>query len=72
MAITQQQLDALEAAIADPTEELRFQDRSVRRRGISDLVTAHQYASKVKEDSAAAAAGRPKVRQILLYGGGGE
>lgn len=69
MAISQSNLDAIQAAITDPDEERRFRDRSVRRRSISELMAANDWAEKKLADETAAAAGKPRVRKLLLHGG---
>ncbi len=58
MPFTQEQLDALDAAIASGTQEVRFQDRTVVYRSMKDLLAARTLIVN--------ALGQNLVRQIRL------
>lgn len=61
MALTQSDLDRLDAAIATSELEVEVDGRRVRYRSISDLIAARQHAASVL--SGQNAAGRPTGRR---------
>lgn len=63
MAWTQSDLDAIDKAIASGTEEVKFADRSVRYRSVSDLMKARaEIINNLAQQS-----GPKQTRQIRVF-----
>lgn len=62
MALSQQDLENLDRTLASGVEEVQDRGRRVRHRSVDDLLKARSVVA----DEVARAAGRPRVRRILL------
>ncbi len=70
MAISQANIDALNAAIAKGERVVRMGDRSVEYRSVAELISARNNLESRKAAEDAAAAGKTVPRQTLMYHGG--
>lgn len=68
MAVTQQDIDALNAAIASGERMVVLNGQSVTYRSIDDLIKARNDLRKEMAD--AAAAGKPRVKRAYAYHAG--
>ena len=72
MAVTQADLNNLDAAIASGERQVVIGDQSVTYNTTASLIQARQHLAAQMERETAAATGRPRPRQTLLqYGGRG-
>lgn len=67
MAITQQDIDALNAAIASGERVVVLQGQSVTYRSISDLIMARNDLMQQMQDAELKAAGRRRVKRAQAY-----
>ena len=67
MALTQADLDKIDAAIANPTEEVRQADRMSRKRPIKDELLARNLAA----GQVAQTSGQPITRQLRIISNSG-
>lgn len=70
MAVTQQDIDALNVAIASGERVVVLNGQSVTYRSIDDLIKARNDLRKEMADVAAAAAGKPRVKRAYAYHAG--
>jgi hypothetical protein len=67
MAVTQQDIDALNAAIASGERVVVLQGQSVTYRSIDDLIKARNDLKQQMQDDALALAGRRRVKRAYAY-----
>lgn len=67
MAVTQQDIDALNAAIASGERVVVLNGQSVTYRSISDLITARNDLMQQLQDAELKAAGRRRVKRVQAY-----
>lgn len=67
MAFTQQQINALEAAIASGTLSVRYGDRQVTYQSLSEM---RRLLRQMRAEAGAAAGQRPRRRTMRLYQSG--
>lgn len=70
MAVTQADIDALNAALATGERVVRLGDKTVEYRSVTDLIAARNDLQKQLTDAANAAAGTTRPRQTYLYQAG--
>lgn len=71
MAVSQSDIDALTAAIANGERSVRFADgRQVEYHKPGEIIAARAALLAIKAHEDAAASGKPRVRAIKLYHGG--
>lgn len=70
MAVTQQDIDALNAAIASGERVVVLNGQSVTYRSIDDLIKARNDLRKEMADAAATAAGKRRVKRAYAYHAG--
>ena len=70
MAVTQQDIDALNAAIASGERVVVLNGQSVTYRSIDDLIKARNDLRKEMADAAATAAGKTRVKRVYAYHAG--
>lgn len=70
MAITQAQIDALNAAIANGERVVRHGDKMVEYRSIAELIQARNELQALLTAETNASAGTTRPRQTLLTQGG--
>lgn len=70
MAVTQADIDALNAALATGERIVRLGDKTVEYRSVTDLIAARNDLQKQLADAANAAAGTTRQRQTYLYQSG--
>jgi hypothetical protein len=67
MAVTQDDIDALNAAIASGERVVVLNGQSVTYRSIDDLIKARNDLKQQMQDEALALAGRPRVKRAYAY-----
>ena len=67
MAVTQQDIDALNAAIASGERVVVLQGQSVTYRSVDDLIKARNDLKQQMQDDALALAGRRRVKRAYAY-----
>jgi hypothetical protein len=67
MAVTQDDIDALNAAIASGERVVVLNGQSVTYRSVPDLIAARNDLTKQMQDEALKAAGRPRVKRAYAY-----
>jgi hypothetical protein len=67
MAVTQQDIDALNAAIASGERVVVLQGQSVTYRSVDDLIKARNDLKQQMQDDALALSGRPRVKRTYAY-----
>lgn len=67
MAVTQADIDALNAAIASGERVVVLNGQSVTYRSIDDLIKARNSLKQEMADEAAAAAGKVRVKRAYAY-----
>ena len=70
MAVTQQDIDALNAAIASGERVVVLNGQSVTYRSIDDLIKARNDLRKEMADAAATTAGKTRVKRAYAYHSG--
>lgn len=70
MAVTQADIDALNAAIAKGERVVRLGDKSVEYRSITELIAARNDLAAQLAEAANAASAEPRSRQTYLYQSG--
>lgn len=70
MAVTQADIDALNAAIANGERVVKLGDKLVEYRSVAELIQARSDLQAQLTASANAAAGTTRPRQTLLYQSG--
>ena len=67
MAVTLQDIDALNAAIASGERMVTLQGQSVTYRSIPDLIQARNDLVQQMQDQAAQASGKRRVKRLQAY-----